>query len=458
MKSLIIVSLLGVAAMITEALRVKRILIPLSVLGLTLALFLISGEWNADLRHFNDMVYFDNNALAFSALIILITIGCIFLGFEYYTSDGIKADQVALLLFAASGALVMTSFSDLTMFFIGLEILSISIYVLAASNKSNLKSNEAGMKYFLLGAFATGFLLFGIALIYGACGSFNLVKIASVVKSGDVTSPALLHTGILLVMSGLLFKVSAAPFHFWSPDVYEGAPTPITAFMATAVKTAAFAAFYRLFSTCFATATEVWTILLVIFSAATMLLGNIMAVVQTSLKRMLAYSSIAHAGYLLMAVATMNEVSGGSILYYTMAYSLGSIGVFVVLFAFSAKGDESINSLRGLYERQPIAAVALSLIVFSLAGIPPMAGFFAKYYIFYGALMNGNQVLVMVAIISSLIGVYYYFRMIYAAFSQATEGEDSGIVLSTGQIALLTTVALSSLVAGLFPDWIQGLI
>ena len=300
----------------------------------------------------------------------------------------------------------MISFSDLTLFFIGLEILSISLYVLAASNKSDLRSNEAGLKYFLMGAFATGFLLFGIALIYGATATFNLQGIHDALAKGAI-SPLMVKTGVLLILVGLLFKVSAAPFHFWAPDVYEGSPTLVTMFMATVVKTAAFAAFYRLFSTCFISLSDTWIPVVAALSAITMLLGNIMAVFQTSFKRMLAYSSIAHAGYMMMAIAAMNEVSAGSIFLYAIAYSIGSLGAFACLHAMSVNGDESISGLNGLGKRQPKVAIFLSLIMFSLAGIPPVAGFFAKYYLFYGALIGGYTWLVIIAVMSSLIGVYY---------------------------------------------------
>jgi NADH-quinone oxidoreductase subunit N len=271
----------------------------------------------------------------------------------------------------------MTAYSDLSMFFVGLEILSISLYVLASSNKHDIKSNEAGMKYFLMGSFATGFLLFGMALIYGAAASFNLVKIAEYIQTTAAhgQTPMFVYTGVLLMMVGLMFKVSAAPFHFWAPDVYEGAPTLITAFMATVVKTAAFAAFYRLFSTCFGDISGFWAQTLAIISAVTMLTGNILAVSQSSLKRMLAYSSIAHAGYMLMAIVAMNKISGGAIFLYATAYSLGSLGAFACLHAISKYGDESIENLKGFAADNKIWAGFLGVIVLSLAGIPPVAGF-----------------------------------------------------------------------------------
>jgi NADH-quinone oxidoreductase subunit N len=346
------------------------------------------------------------------------------------------------------------------MFFIGLEILSVSLYVLASSNKHDLKSNEAGMKYFLMGSFATGFLLFGMALIYGAAASFNLVKIAEYVQttSAHGQTPMFVYTGILLMMVGLMFKVSAAPMHFWAPDVYEGAPTLITAFMATVVKTAAFAAFYRLFSTCFGDISGFWAQTLAVISAVTMLTGNILAVSQTSLKRMLAYSSIAHAGYMLMAIVAMNQISAGAIFLYATAYSLGSLGAFACLHAISKYGDESIENLKGFAADNKIWAGLLGVIVLSLAGIPPVAGFFAKYYIFYGVFQSNFTWLVLVAILSSLIGVYYYFRIIITMLQPRSEKATVLPSLTGAHKALLLISALLALGIGIYPAFLQGLL
>ena len=457
MKALIIISLLGVVAMMAEVLRFKKLLLPVVALGLLASLATIVMDWGTDVRYYHDMVHFDNYALAFSGLVITITLLWMIIGGDYFVSESSRSEHAALLLFCLSGAISMISFSNLTMFFIGLEILSISLYVLASSNKHDLRSNEAGLKYFLMGAFATGFLLFGIALIYGACGSFNLQVIGEKLSDGTAR-PLFIQAGVVLIMVGLLFKVSAAPFHFWAPDVYEGAPTLVTTFMATVVKTAAFAAFYRLFSSCFVTLHDTWAPIMAILSALTMLLGNILAVYQTSLKRMLAYSSIAHAGYLLMAIVAMNEISAGSILLYTAAYSLGSLGAFACLHAMSAGGDESIQSLNGLAKRQPIVAVFLSLIMFSLAGIPPVAGFFAKYYLFYGALTAGYTWLVLIAILSSLIGVFYYFRVIYSLFKDSEQHEEQTFKLNLQHLFLLVLVGLLSLGIGIFPAWVQSIL
>jgi NADH-quinone oxidoreductase subunit N len=452
MNTLIIISLLGVVAMMADALRFKKILLPIIVAGLVAGLGFAISSWNTNLSYYHDMVLFNNYSLAFSSLMIVVTLLWMIISKHYFSSSSNMAEHAALILFVLTGAIIMTAFADLSMFFVGLEILSISLYVLAASNKSELRSNEAGMKYFLMGAFATGFLLFGIALIYGATATFNLAKIASYISVSEAAgnTPMFVHAGILLIMVGLLFKVSAAPFHFWAPDVYEGSPTVITAFMATVVKTAAFAAFYRLFSTCFADVTGFWSHTMAFIAASTMIGGNILAVYQTSLKRMMAYSSIAHAGYMLMAIVAMNKISASSIFLYTASYSIASMGMFALMQAMTASGDESVNSLKGLSKNNKGIIVFISALVFSMAGIPPMAGFFAKYYIFLGAMQSGYQWLTLIAVLSSLIGVYYYLRVIFVSLQDNENG--AGHTLNKGQWTLIVLSALISLLIGVIPS------
>lgn len=457
MKALVIISLLGVVAMMADVLRFRKLLMPLVVFGLAGALGTLIAEWNTDYTYFNEMAYFDNYAIAFSSALIIITLLWLLMGADFFTNETSRSEHAALTLFTLAGGITMVSFNNLTLFFIGLEILSISLYVLAASNKRDLRSNEAGLKYLLMGAFATGFLLFGIALIYGATGSFSLDEIAGKLSEGLVNT-LFVKVGVLMILVSMLFKVSAAPFHFWAPDVYEGAPTPVTAFMATVVKTAAFAAFYRMFSSCFSVLHQDWAVVVSIISAITMLAGNILAVFQKSLKRMLAYSSIAHAGYMLMAIVALNEVSPGAIFLYAVAYSLGSLGVFAVLQGISSQsGNESIDALNGLGRRQPVIGVFLSMIVFSLAGIPPMAGFFAKYYLFFGAFTAGYSWLVLMAILSSLIGVFYYFRVIYALFKEEQSGEGQSEIKGA-YLMMLILAGLGSLLIGLYPAWVQSLL
>jgi NADH-quinone oxidoreductase subunit N len=444
--------------MLAEMLNFKKWLFGLVLFGLTIAFALSFIDWGTSFSYYHNMMLVDNYAMVFSGLLIVIAFLWFLMSRSYFTSETSTADHYTLILFSLAGGIVMISFADLTMFFISLEILSVSLYVLAGSDKLNLKSNESSLKYFMMGAFATGFLLFGIALVYGTCGTFNLREIAIYAGQNSAKLPAIFYAGIILMLVGLLFKVAAVPFHFWAPDVYDGAPTVVTAYMATIVKTAAFAAFYRLFSTCFSSVSEWWTPLIVIISAITMLLGNIIAVYQKSLKRMLAYSSIAHAGYILMAVASLNQISSGAILLYLTAYSLASIGMFTVLnVVSSATDDESISGLKGLAKTHPIASVLITICMFSMAGIPPVAGFFAKYYIFYAALKSDLTWLVLLAVLTSLIGVYYYFKVIIAMY-QAEEKANKTFAFDDVNFGVLLLCGLLTIAIGVAPGFIIKLL
>jgi NADH-quinone oxidoreductase subunit N len=265
------------------------------------------------------------------------------------------------------------------------------------------------------------------------------------------------YVGVLLMLVGMAFKVSAAPFHFWAPDVYQGAPTPVTAFMATVVKTAAFAAFLRLFANCFGGVSGVWVHVLWGMAALTLLTGNITAVVQTSTKRMLAYSSVAHAGYMLLALIALNQYSQSSILFYTLAYSIGSVASFGVLnIVANAKGNDGIESFNGLSKTNPLLAFAMTVALLSLAGIPPTAGFFAKYYIFTAAFYSGYGWLVLIAILASLIGVYYYFRIIIAMYFKEASGDV--IEVSTNHKLLFIITILLTVALGILPDFVIRLL
>jgi NADH-quinone oxidoreductase subunit N len=343
------------------------------------------------------------------------------------------------------------------MLFLGIEILSIPMYILAGSNKSDLRSNEASLKYFLMGAFATGFLLFGIALIYGVSGSFNLQNIAQYVSLQQNNVPVMLVAGVIMMLIGLAFKVSAVPFHFWTPDVYTGSPTVVTAFMSTVVKSAAFAGFFRLFFTCFNASTVIWANTIWVIAALTIIIGNVTAVYQTNFKRMLAYSSIAHAGYMLLAILAMNSYAQNSILFYAAAYSISSITSFAILLLVShVTKNDSIDSFNGLAKKNPLLAFITVVAMLSLAGIPPVAGFFAKYYIFTAALQQHYTGLVIIAILGSLVGVFYYFRVIIALFKP----ENEGVVVPMNYVfkALLIVTSLVTLVLGIMPQLVAGIL
>ena len=455
MKALILLSSLGVLSLLAEIFSFKKLLYPLVLLGLTVTFVLNIGEWNTNLTYFK-MMTFDNFAVAFSSVIIVVAFLWFLMAEGFFKEESSQTDHYALILFALVGALLMVSYTNMTMLFLGIEILSIPMYILAGSKKDDLSSNEAAFKYLIMGAFATGFLLFGITLIYGSTGSFDLTEIQNAVSvPGKV--PGIFYTGVLLMLVGMAFKVSAAPFHFWAPDVYQGAPTMMTAFMATIVKTAAMAAFLRLFDTTFVRVSGTWTEVLWVMAALTLLVGNITAVFQTSTKRMLAYSSVAHAGYMLLALISANVYSSPGILFYTLAYSIGSIATFcIVSVVVNARGDDGIHSFNGLAKTNPLLAGIMTIALLSLAGIPPTAGFFAKYYIFTSAFMAGNVGLVLIAIVASLIGVYYYFRIIIAMYFK--EGKHEEVDVDMNHKILLIVIAFAIVALGIFPDVVVRLL
>ncbi len=442
--------------MFSEIFRFKKALLPVVFLGLAAALVTTVLDWNTNVSYFNNMMKVDNFSLAFSAVMIGITLLWFIISPGFFTDETSKSDHFTLILFALTGGVLMSSFNNMVMLFLGIEILSISMYILAGSNKKSLASNEAAFKYFLMGSFATGFLLFGIALIYGSTGSFDIDVISTRIAEGNMNSSVMLFAGILMTMIAMAFKVSAAPFHFWAPDVYQGAPTVITAFMSTVVKTAAIAAFFRLFIHTFASMTAVWHTALMIISGATILVGNISAVYQTNVKRMLAYSSVAHAGYMLMAIVSMNTAAPSALLFYTIAYSISSIASFTILLMVSnSTGNDSIESFYGLGKKSPFLAAMTVISMLSLAGIPPTAGFFAKYYIFIAAMENNMLPLVLVAILGSLIGVYFYFRVIIAMFR---DGNETAINFAGPYKIVMIIAGILALALGIAPGIVTGLL
>jgi NADH-quinone oxidoreductase subunit N len=481
MKTLYILSTLGVIAMLAEMFRFKKFLLPIILIGLSGAIAAAVKDWNTNIHYYSNMITFNNYAIAFTSLICATAFLWFLMSQDFFASESSQTDHYALVLFSLCGAMLMVSYSNMVMLFLGIEILSIPIYVLAGSNKDSLASNESALKYFLMGSFATGFLLFGIALIYGATGTFDLhhltLALFSPGEGTGIHSPlrgemekggnVLLNAGILMMLIGLSFKVAAVPFHYWTPDVYEGAPTPVTAFMSTIVKIAAFAAFLRLFMTCFAGHETIWVNVIWVLAALSILLGNITAVYQKSVKRMLAYSSISHAGYMLLAILTSGNMSAGAILYYSSAYSVATIGAFAVLSIIEKQNNETVtfDTFSGLSKKNPRLAFAMTISMLSLAGIPPLAGFFGKYYLFTSALQSGYVWLVLMAALGSLIGVYYYFRVIIKIYGSAivvpsveTQGGENEISISPVQKALLTITIILAILLGIFPGLIIELI
>ncbi|MFZ9956590.1 MAG: NADH-quinone oxidoreductase subunit N [Flavobacteriales bacterium] len=454
MNILILVSVLGVISLfagLSDSLRqhTRNIIIAglVAITGLTLF------TWNAK-QYFQEMIDFDKYAAVFTSVILVISTLVFILSKDQFNHDeNSKGDYYGIMLFTVAGAIMMVSFSNLTVLFIGIETLSVSLYTLAGSRRDSLKSSEASFKYFLLGAFATGFLLFGITFIYGATGTFSVQGIADYVHNTQQL-PTIFYGGVILIMIGLLFKVSAAPFHFWAPDVYEGSPNIITSFMATAVKVTAFAAFYRLFSRAFADVNHSWDTTLIIAIALTLLIGNFSALAQSGLKRLLAYSGIANAGYMLLAVLALKNDAADALLYYSVSYAAASLGAFAVLIKLSEDGKTfSIDSLKGLSKSNPLLAVLFTIIMLSMAGIPPLSGFFAKYMVLSAAINQGYLGISLLAILTSLVGIYYYFKVIAAVYGAPTTE-----VQTENKAGIVVFVCAGiSLVIGLMPDLILGL-
>lgn len=449
MSALIISALLGVLMMFSSILLKNRSAIRnvaiTGMLGLLLVnLFELCGT---ELFRVNTtgMLQFDRFALLFNTIAILSTLIYLLLSARDMEKVGTNyAEYFALIFFIISGITMITSFQSLLILFLGIEIISIPLYILTGSDKKNLKSNEASLKYFLLGAFSTGIMLMGIALIYGAQGTFTITF-----RLGESQGQILLTmSGMLLLLFSMAFKASLAPFHFWTPDVYDGAPTVFTSFMATIVKAAVFISFIRLFGDGFGLLRSNWQLYVAIITVATLFIGNITAVFQQSVKRMLAYSSIAQAGFMMLSLYAMNTEAKEGLLLYTVAYSFATIGIFAVLIKMS---DYTFSGFNGLAKHQPLLAATTTIFLLSLAGIPLTAGFLSKFYMLKATLATGKSMwLVIFAVLMAAVSVYYYFRIIQAMYFK--EGNDPGISVKPAFKWTLVALAAAVILLGVFPN------
>jgi NADH-quinone oxidoreductase subunit N len=453
MNALILSAVLGVVMMFSSIVVKHKAAIRSIAMG-GLFLMLISNVLETyGIKFFEihtyGMMHFDRFALFFTT----IALACTFLFFLLSSADMEKvgvnyADYFALIFFILCGIILVSSFTSLLILFLGIEIISIPLYILTGSDKKNLKSNEASLKYFLLGAFSTGLMLMGITLVYGETGSFFT---DNMVEAGNKPS-VMIIAGVVLLMFSMSFKVSAAPFHFWTPDVYDGAPTVFTSFMATIVKAAAFIAFIRLFNNAFGAIHETWQLLVAIITALTLIIGNITAVFQQSVKRMLAYSSIAQAGFMMMAVLTLNDVAMEGILLYTAAYTLATIGMFAVLIKMK---DYTFDGFNGFAKHQPLLAFVSAVFLLSLAGIPLTAGFISKFYMLKAVIQNGGFLwLVIIAVLMAAVSVYYYFRVIQAMYFK--EGDAQVMEISAPFKWTLVMVASLVVLLGVFPNLLMN--
>ena len=465
----IVILLVGVSSRRSDSAGTSADLGWLSVLGILAAA--IANLWLYSVTEVgtHSMIALDRFAL-FSNWIILSGAGLgVLISQSYVQRQGLQAAEFyGLLIYSTVGLMIMAAARDLIVIFLGLEIMSIAGYVLAAINRRDPRSAEAGLKYFLLGAFSTGFFLYGIALVYGATGSTHISAIAESVATGSAHG-ALLVFGIGLLAVGFSFKVSAVPFHMWTPDVYEGAPTPVTAFMSVAVKAGAFLAFLRVFSVAFESAYESWWAILWWLSALTMVVANLIATVQVSVKRMLAYSGIAHAGYLMVAIVAINETAAAGVLFYLLVYTLMNIGAFGIVILVSGQGEDrlQIEDYAGFGWRQPLLGVLFTVFLLSLAGFPGTGGFMGKVFLLQGAMEANLIYLSVILVLTTVASYWYYLRVAWfmwlkdapsgAAVEPAAEpaaepvGEPIQVPFAM-RLALIASVFLIVFL-GIFPGW-----
>jgi len=455
MNTLVAITALGVLTLLLEILNFRKAIVPITVVGLLAILGITFTEFNTPASYYNNMIVVSKFSSAFSALFIVLTVFLVAMAHDFYEDHQTKiSDFIAIKIFMLAGAVAMVSFGNLAMFFLGIEILSISLYVLAASNRMNVKSNEAGMKYFLMGSFASGIILFGICLIYGAMGTFDVAEITDWSRSAEL--PIWFPIGIAMVTIGMFFKIAAVPFHFWAPDVYEGSPALVTATMSTLVKVVAVATLYKLLTAMNADISDTFINIIIVISIASMTVGNIMALKQTNVKRMLAFSGISHAGFMLMALLSIST-SAGSLLYYATAYSLSGIAAFaVILYVCKNKDNEDITNFNGLGKNNPLMAAVLTASLLSMAGIPIFAGFFAKLVLFNQTIEAGYLVVVIAAVINSIISVGYYFKLILAMYGKEPNEETAKTPFVFYAVAVVAIIL--NIVLGLFPSVVLDLL
>ena len=463
MNAIIALSLFGIVNLFIGLQNKRKLLLPAALLFLVAAMVINVLDWNQHFLYFNGMLRVNNQFINFSTIILLsaLLVVAISRGFGTDEEHTHPAEYYSIMMFSAVGAMMMVGYENIIMLFVGLEILSVSMYVLTGTDKRSLRSNEAALKYFLMGSFATGIFLFGVALIYGATGTFNVANIGNYVQANRMAISPFLYVGIIMMLIGMLFKVSAAPFHFWTPDVYDGAPTIFTAYMSTIVKTAGFAAIAKLLYISFSGLYGFWWNTVVVITILTLLIGNLTAVYQLSFKRMLAYSSISHAGYMLISLVALSSASQSSILFYSLAYTVATITAFAVLILVSeskqkdGRPDESIDALNGLAKKSPLLAFALTVSMLSLAGIPLTAGFWGKFFVFSNAIDRRMTFILIYAVLMSAVGIYYYFKPIIAAYMK--EGDEQTIEIKPLMRFTIIVMVVITIVLGFMPDLAKSL-
>lgn len=461
MYSIISLSISGLLTLFLGFSENKKIVFPASIAFMAVALALSFVDWNSPGHYFSQMIEVNNETIVFSSIVIFSAILVLSLseGFENFEFAH-PAEYFALIQLSLVGAIMMISYDNLLILFLGIEILSIALYVLTGSDKRNIRGNEAAIKYFLMGAFATGIFLFGVAFLYGASGSFSIRAFGNVAAQNP-EELAFLWLGCTFLLIGLTFKVSAAPFHFWTPDVYEGAPSIFTAYMATVVKTAGFVAIYRVLSISLNEIDQFWWIMVATLTVLSLLIGNISALNQRNFKRLLAFSSISHAGFMLLALTGDLNQASETIAFYSISYSLSTIAAFGVLMTVSKHRQENgrpyekIDLFTGLSQKNGFLTFVLIASMISAAGIPLTAGFWAKFYVLKGAAATGHYYIIILAILMSSVAIYYYFKPIISAFDK----RESIIKLPVNPVVkgILLFVTLGTILLGIFPNIVRSL-
>ena len=450
------VALAGLVVLLAESFRGRDEKMPLG--GLAIIGLIGAGAasillWNRNATSFG-VVTADNFSLFVN--LVLVAVGILTVIFSSQTLDRDKipaGEYYAIMLFAIVGMMLMGQATDLLVIFLALETMSIAVYVLTGIRREQQQSTEAAFKYFLLGAFASSFFLYGVAFLYGVTGSTNLDRIGSVIAAQSMSGNPMILLGVGLLIVGFSFKVAAVPFHMWSPDAYEGAPAVVTGFMSTGVKAAAVAAFVRVFLSSLEPMIAEWAPVLWVIAAATMILGTVVGVAQTSLKRMLAYSSIAHGGYLLAGLVAGNDVGKAAILFYLAAYALTNLGAFgvIALLGTRERANDDLRDYAGLFKSHPALAVLMTFFLLSLGGLPPTAGFIAKWYVFSAAIGSGYYGLAIIGVLSSVVSVFFYLRIVVMMFMTDRDARPVPAPITTMAYAGLVLSLIGVLYLGVLP-------
>jgi len=451
------VTLAGLVTMIAEAFRRPGEKMPigwLGILGLAGAAASSAVLWNRNAQGFG-VIAADNFGLFVTLVLVVVGVLTIMFSSSVVTRDAIPAGEYyTLVLFALTGMIMMGTATDLLVIFIALEILSLAVYVLTGIRRDTPEGTEAAFKYFLLGAFSSAFFLYGIALTYGITGSTRLADVGSYLSAQSMTGNPLILIALGLLLVGFAFKISAVPFHMWTPDAYQGAPAIVTGFMSTGVKVAAFAAFARVFLSSFEPFKSDWTPLVAALAALTMILGTVVGVAQDSLKRMLGYSSIAHGGYLLVALVAANQLGKQAILFYLLSYAVTNLAAFgvIALLGTRDQGNDRLPDYAGLWHTHPHLAALMTVSLLSLGGLPPTAGFVAKYYIFIAAVSSGHYGLAIIGVLTSVVSVFFYLRVVVNMYMAEPGGAPVAPQVSGLGMAALTIAIIAIFVLGILPS------